>query len=87
MFGTVGEVILGHPTTTDLEHGSDGAMDVGGASYSTTGTEPAAKSGGPIESADGIDGGHSFAVPERPSNAVEGMGPGKGSPISGPMDE
>jgi hypothetical protein len=59
----------------------DGAMDVGGASYSTTGKEPSASSGGPIEVPDGIDKGHSFGVPDRPSNAVD-LGGGKGEPIS-----
>lgn len=53
---------------------------------STTPSEPSMKSGGPIEAPEGINAGRSTALPTNPSNAVEGMGQGKGSPIKGPMD-
>lgn len=65
----------------------DGAMDLGGASYSTNGTEPSMSSGGPIDVPDGIDTGRSVSMPSRPANAVDSPSEGKGKPISGPMDE
>lgn len=65
----------------------DGAMSVGASSDRTTPDSPSVRSGGPIETFDSGFDGHSMDMPSRPSNAVDGMSQGKGSPISGPMDE
>lgn len=65
----------------------DGAMSIDAAASNAYPTEPSAKSGGPIQTADGIDDGHSFVVPTNPTNTAPGMSLGKGSPIKGPMDE
>jgi len=64
----------------------DGAMSVDAGSSNATPEQPGARSGGPIATFEGGFEGSSFAVPDRPSNAVDGMSAGKGSPITGPMD-
>jgi hypothetical protein len=66
----------------------DGAMEIENDNVTTANQpEPKATAGGPIVVPDGIDEGNSMDMPERTGNVVDSPKQGKGSPITGPMDE
>lgn len=64
----------------------DGAMSVANGVGSADPDSPKTTSGGPIESADGLDDGHSMTVPGKTDNMVDKPANKGGDIISGPMD-